>query len=211
MLGRLRSGEWIAVGALVGLLVTLFLEWFNAEVELTGSGPAATLSQDGTLGSEVVDRSGMMVSVETAAGWGALGRPWADFLVVAVLAVVVMLVMALRARPGRPTYGAVVSLIVAGFVAALVTLLTAIRVLIARPGELEEASENVRLLVSTSPGPGAWIGLASLVVLLIGLWVAIADDRTEAAESAFDPPAPRPVPDVAPLPGPDAPAPTPEP
>ncbi|MBF6621148.1 MAG: hypothetical protein ITG02_13075 [Patulibacter sp.] len=201
MLRRLRKGEWIVVGALVALVVTLFLEWFNAEVELDEMAPES----GGALGSE------LLVAVETAAGWGALGRPWADFLVVAVIAVVVMLVMTLRARPGRPTYGAVVSLILAGAITALVTLLTAIRVLIARPGTIEEASENVRIAVSTSPGPGAWIGLAALIVLLIGLWVAVADDRTDAPDSAFDPPAPRPVPDVVALPGPDAPPPTPEP
>lgn len=201
MLRRLRKGEWIAVGALVALVVTLFLEWFNAEVELDET----TSGAGGALGSD------LLVAVETSAGWGGLGRPWADFLIVAVIAVVVMLVMTLRARPGRPTYGAVVSLIIAGAITALVTLLTAIRVLIARPSEIEQASENVRLVVSTSPGPGAWIGLAALIVLLIGLWVAIADDRTDAAESAFDPPAPRPVPTPAPASPADAPPLTPEP
>jgi hypothetical protein len=210
VLRRLRRGEWIAIGALVALAATLFLEWFNAEVELGKTSPSVSLSPDGALDSEPGGGAGVLVSIDTAAGWGGLGRPWADFLIVAVIAVVVMLVMTLRARPGRPTYGALVSLILAGAVTALVTVLTAIRVLIARPGEIEVASENVRVMASTSPGPGAWLGLAALIVLLIGLWVAVADDRTDAAESAFDPPAPRPAPDVTPLPGPDAPAPTPE-
>lgn len=206
MLRRLRKGEWIAVGGLVGLLATLFLRWFNAEIEIdgvpaTGSAP----------GAELWDAAAPMVALDTAVGWSGLGRPWADFLVVAVLAVAVMLAMTLRARPGRPTYGAVVSLIVAGFLTFLVTVLTAIRVLLARPSTDEALPEGVRVVVTTTPGPGTWIGLASLIVILIGLWVAVADDRTDAPDSAFDPPAPRPVPDAAPAAGPDAPAPTPEP
>lgn len=206
MLRRFRAGEWIALGGLVGLLVTLFLEWFTASVDLLCE-PATTTGGDPAAAG--CPPAGALVSGLIDTGWGALGRPWADFLVVVVVVVVVMLAMTLRAGPGRPTYGAVVSLVVAGFVTFLVMLLTAIRVLLARPGiELPGAAEHLGLdeAVRIGIGPGGWIGLASLLVILIGLWVAIADDRTDAPDSAFDPPAPRPVPEPAARPTGDAPA-----
>lgn len=201
MIGRLRRGEWIAVGGLVGLAVSLFLEWFT----VTFDTRCVSEGSDGYAGFSCAYATGV------DSGWGALGRPWMDFLILLVVVVVIALVMTLRAGPGRPTYGAVVSLIAAGFVTALVTVLTAIRVLLARPGvELPRIESHLGIDVAVGIGPGGWIGLASLVILWIGLWVAIADDRTDAPDSAFDPPAPRPVPDVAASAAGDAPAPTPE-
>lgn len=199
MIRRLRRGEWIAVGGLVGLAVSLFLVWFNRTLDMVCAVPNA----DGQT-TEQACPDFTLSSFD--AGWGALGRPWMDLLIVLVIVVVVALAMTLRAGPGRPTYGAVVSLIAAGFVTALVTVLTAIRVLLARPSGGTFMSEDVRLDVAVGIGPGGWIGLASLVILWIGLWVAVADDRTDAPDSAFDPPAPRPVPEAAPGPAADAPA-----
>lgn len=207
MLRRLRKGEWIAIVGLVGLAVSLFLRWFNGTVDLQCDAPRTTAEGATTVRCPFVGEDLF------GAGWGALGRPWADFLVLAVIAVVVALLLTLRSGPRRPTYGAVVSLVVAGAVTALVTLLTAIRVLLARPGvELEGIGDELRLVdaVSTGIGPGGWIGLASLIVLLVGLWVAVADDRTDTPDSVFDPPAPRPVPTAAPAPAADASSPTPE-
>lgn len=201
MLRRLRRGEWIAVGGLVGLAVSLFLEWFSVTLD----APCVSTGPDGY--------AGFLCAYSTGGdtGWGALGRPWMDFLILAVALVVLALVMTLRARPGRPTYGAVVSLIVAGAVTFLVTVLTAIRVLLARPGvDLPRDVRHADIDVSVGIGPGGWVGLASLLIVLIGLWVAVADDRTDAPDSAFDPPAPRPVPDVAAGSATDAPAPTPD-
>ncbi len=196
MLARLRRGEWIAVLGLAGLIATLFLKWFTVDVAFEASSAVETVA-DGTEGSS----SAPMVMVETVAGWGDLGRPWADFLVVAGIAVLVMLAMTLRAGPGRPTYGAVVSLIAAGAVTFVVTLLTAIRVLLARPGvEVPADAAHAGIDFSVGIGVGGWVGLASLIVILVGLWIAVADDRTGAAESATEPPAPRPVP----APGPSA-------
>lgn len=200
MLRRLRSGEWIAVGGLVGLAVSLFLNWFTASIDLRCEVPET--AADGGASSWCPVVGGDLFG----AGWSALGRPWMDFLILAAALVVLALVMTLRAGPGRPTYGAVVSLIVAGAVTFLVTLLTAIRVLLARPSvDLPRIESHLGVEVSTSIGPGGWVGLASLLIVLIGLWVAVADDRTDAPDSAFDPPAPRPVPDVAAEPAVDGP------
>lgn len=197
MLRRLRSGEWIAVGGLVGLAVSLFLEWFSVTLDAPCASGSSAYS------------CAYLGWVDS--GWGALGRPWMDFLILAVALVLLALAMTLRAGPGRPTYGAVVSLIAAGAVTFLVTVLTAIRVLLARPGvDLPRSADHAGVDVSVGIGPGGWVGLASLLIVLIGLWVAIADDRTDAPDSAFDPPAPRPVPEVAAGPATDAPAPTPD-
>lgn len=205
MLRRLRSGEWIAVGGLVGLAVSLFLSWFTATVDVRCELPANAVDvRDGGWCPIVSDDL-------LGTGWGALGRPWMDILILAVVLVVLALAMTLRAGPGRPTYGAVVSLVVAGAVTLPVTLLTAIRVLLARPGiELPRTDGDFGVDVSTGIGPGGWVGLASLLIVLIGLWVAVADDRTDAPDSAFDPPVPRPVPEGLAGPPDGAPASTPD-
>jgi hypothetical protein len=187
VLRRWRTGEWIAVGGLVGLIATLFLRWFTASIDMR-CGPSTS---DGR-STERICPSFFLSPVDT--GWGALGRPWADFVIVAGVAVVIALLLTLRAGPGRPTYGAVVSLIVAGAVTFLVTLLTAVRVLLARPGGGSWEEAGARIDVTVGVGLGGWIGLASLVAIVVGLWIAVADDRTAAADSAFDPPAPRPTP-----------------
>jgi hypothetical protein len=55
-------------------------------------------------------------------------------------------------------------------------------------------------LVTWSGGPpgGAYVGLLSLLALAGGAWAAIRDERTDLAESAYDPPAPRPAPPTIP-------------
>lgn len=187
MLRRLRKGEWLVVGGLVGLAASLFLNWFTASVDLECG---ALTTSGGTAGRICPLVSETLVG----GGWGGLGRPWADVLVLSVIAVVFSLVLTLRSGPGRPTYGAVVGLVIAGSVTALATLLTAIRVLLARPSGGAWEHQGASAEISIGIGPGGWVGLASLLVLWIGLWVAIADDRPDAPDSAFDLPAPRPVP-----------------
>ncbi|WP_320672936.1 hypothetical protein [Patulibacter defluvii] len=118
-------------------------------------------------------------------GFSALGRPWEDLVVLFALAIVVVLALAQRAAPGRPTFGAVVSLVLAGTLGLLTLLATVVRTLLAAPGGLD-------------PAAGGWLGLAGLLVALAGLWVAVADERRGAPESAFDPPPPRPVPPLRP-------------
>jgi hypothetical protein len=157
--GRLRHGELLALGGLVTLAASLFLDWFSR----SGGGRW---------------------------GFSALGRPWEDLVVLFGLGVLVALVLAQRAGLGRPTYGAVVSLILAGTLGAITLLGTLVRTLLATPGD------------GLDPAIGTWVGLAGILVALVGLWVAMADERRGAPESRFDPPPPRPVP--APRPDPPA-------
>ena len=41
---------------------------------------------------------------------------------------------------------------------------------------------------------GAWLGLLAALILALGGWWAVKDERTDAPESAFTPPEPRPAP-----------------
>jgi hypothetical protein len=179
--GPWRRGELLVFLALAGLVATLFLEWF-------GFGDSVELPRD----DDGVD-SGMGIVGSAGRGWGTLGHPWLELLGLFALALVAVLVTAVRARPGRPTYGAMVAIVLAIPLGALTLLTTALRSLVFRPAEdLDPGTLHL------DPAVGTWVGLASILVALVGLWVAMADDRTAAPESAQEPPAPRPVPALRP-------------
>jgi hypothetical protein len=201
-LRRIRKGELLVLLGLVGLIVSLFLRWFDLEI---GDVAPSTESPDGEFGAD-----SFFVSGDVGSGWGPLGHPWLEFLAIAGLAWILVLLLALRSGRGKPTYGAVISLVVAIPVTALILLLTAIRTLLASPsmsfrelggvgfGNMDRLADADAAALTTSPAIGTWIGLASLLVALVGLWIAMADDRTSAAESAVEPPPARPVPDARP-------------
>jgi hypothetical protein len=174
--GPWRRGELLVFLGLVVLLATLFLEWFESGTRSTGSAAYAGV-----------------FTARVDPGWGALGHPWLELLALFALALVAVLVTAARARPGRPTYGAMVAIVLAIPLGALVLLTTLLRGLVFRPG-ISLGGETTRV----DPAAGAWIGVAAILVALVGLWVAMADDRTAAPESAQEPPAPRPVPALRP-------------
>ncbi|MEV4419268.1 hypothetical protein AB0L40_04735 [Patulibacter sp. NPDC049589] len=197
-LGRLRRGEQVAIVGLVLLVVSLFLRWFDIDRISAPSGGSASFSVFGS----------------TQHGWGYLGHPWIELLVVAAVAVIVAIAFAARAGAGRPTFGAVISVVVGVGVAALVLLLTVLRVLVFTPSPrvtdlgsgsiistlatTDSATDLSQAEAHLSPAFGAWIGLLALVLLLVGSWIAMADDRSGAAESAVVPPAPREVPPLRP-------------
>jgi hypothetical protein len=82
-----------------------------------------------------------------------------------------------------------------------VAQLVAASVLTATGGTLAFIALALRALVF-QPGPndivvlryGAWLGLLAALVLALGGWWAIKDDRADAPESAYTPPEPRPPP-----------------
>ena len=180
-LGPWRRGELLVLVGLVGLLATLFLDWFESGDSGVSGAYFGVEVADGGIGA-LVDR-----------GWGGLGHPWLELLALLALALAAVLLTALRARPGRPTYGAMVAIVLAIPLAALTLLATALRSLLFRPG-IDAGDGTLRF----DPALGTWIGLASILVALVGLWVAIGDDRTAAPESAYEPPEPRPVPPLRP-------------
>lgn len=204
-LRRIRRGELLVLLGLIGLIASLFLSWFDVRPAADGVLQDSILftSPDGGSGDPLLG-----VLDDVSAGWGVLGHPWLEFLAITGIAWVAVLVLAVRAGRGRSTYGALVSLVLAIPLTALVLLLTLIRTVLATPSASLEDVDAVgfgnidRLRDVTfdlTPSVGTWIGLASLLIGLVGLWVAMADDRTSAAESAEEPPPASPIPEPRPV------------
>lgn len=201
-LQRLRRGEAVVVLGLIGLLGSLFLEWFRSGAYSGRTGERLEVITVGTASPDDV-------IIGSQDGWGTLGHPWLELLVLVVVALLVVLVVALRTGAARSTYAAVVSLVLSTALTGLVLLLTAFRALVFRPG-VDVVTPSGQVTIDPSPAIGAWIGLAGLLVALIGLWLAMADDRTDAAESDVPPPPTSRVPPARPAPqaepaAPDAP------
>jgi hypothetical protein len=95
-------------------------------------------------------------------------------------------------------------LIIATAVASPIAQQVAAAVLTATAGTLAFVGLALRTLVF-QPGPnelaharyGAWLGLLAVLVVAVGGWWSIKDERLDAPESAYTPPAPRPAPPAA--------------
>lgn len=121
-------------------------------------------------------------------GWSSLG--WALVILLAaviVLALVVPTAAIVRAHPAVAVGSAVIT-IALGFVTFVVAL---IRVLITQPA-LDLGLGNGAVSVQVA----GYLGLAALALIVAGGWITIADERTEAPESAYTPPPPRPLPNA---------------
>lgn len=198
-LRRLRRGELVLLVALVLLVVGLSVRWFD--VRFPGTGTAT-------------------FTVGGRSGWATLGHPWIEFVILGLLGWVAVLVTAARGGGGRPTYAAVVTGVWAVLGTFLVLLLTFLRS-VAFPPDGGDALGGISYVFGTVdrlnqspdvvPAGGAWLGLGALVLGLVGAWMAMADDRTTAAENrAIEPPQVRDVPPLRPAPA-VAPAPDAEP
>lgn len=191
-LQRLRRGEAVVLLGLIALLGSLFLEWFRSGAYSGRTGDRIDVITSGTT-------SPNDVLIGSQDGWGTLGQPWIALLVVFVVATVVVLLIALRTGRGRSTYAAVISLVVSIAFGFVVLLLTALRALAFRPG-VDVTTPAGAVTIHPSPAVGAWVGLAGLLIALIGLWLAMSDDRTDADESDVPPPPAREVPAPRPVP-----------
>jgi hypothetical protein len=166
--GRLRRGEVLtAVGAL-GLLISLFLDWFGLD---PGAFPgpfakvvAAALAKD---------------------GWSSLGWFMVLILVVAILLAGWLVVAALRSDSVAQ---AVAAAVLTGAYGTLAFVVLAVRV-VTQP-DLGIGAPNAVVNVRA----GAYLGLLFCALLAIGGWVTLADERTDAPESRVTPPDARPVP-----------------
>jgi hypothetical protein len=167
-IGRLRGGELLAGAGAVGLVVSLFLEWFGVDL-----GAASRL--------------GDVVLVEGPAdssGWDALG--WL-VLALAALAGACAAWLFVATAAARPVTHIVAAAVLTATAAPIALLALVLRALVFQPGPNE--------LVTVQGG--AWLGLAGAALLTIGAWWSLADERTDAPESAYTPPAPRPAPPPA--------------
>ena len=114
-------------------------------------------------------------------GWDALG-----WLVVAVAlgAIGCAAWLAIANATGGPVAQSVAASVLTATAGTLAFVVLALRTLVFQPGPNE-------LIVLRY---GAWLGLLAAVVLAVGGWQALKDERTGAPESAYAPPEPRPAP-----------------
>jgi uncharacterized integral membrane protein len=169
-LGRLRSGELLAGAGAVALFVVMFFDWFMPEIQ-----------------PRVTETSGRIVGPELhLSGWTSLG-----FLLVLLLLVALVLAMWLAASTlfaatvSQPVAAGVLLTAVGGV--ALVALV--LRVTVLQPGL--GVGEPDDLVAVQWP---AYAGLAAMALIVAGAWRSMADERTDAPESAYTPPEPRPAP-----------------
>jgi hypothetical protein len=117
-------------------------------------------------------------------GWSSLGWLTLLFALGAVLAAAWLL---LATAVARPITHVMTAAVIASVLGPLALIVLAIRTAIAQPGAD----------AATSIEGGAYVGLAGAVALAVGAWWSLADERTDAPESAYSPPAPRPAPPAA--------------
>jgi hypothetical protein len=117
-------------------------------------------------------------------GWSSLGWLTLAFATAAVLAAAWLVAAIAGDRPVTQVIAASVTAAVVGPIAAIALL---VRTALAQPGPN----------AVTTMQAGAYVGLAGALALAIGAWWSLADERTDAPESAYVPPAPRPAPPPA--------------
>jgi hypothetical protein len=166
---RLRLGELDAAIGAAGLLALLFLPWFGARRFEHGWTVYAPLTDHGFLG------------LAPDSGWRTLGWLTLLFCIAAIAAADWLLIATAIDRPVAQQVAACVLTATAG---TLATVVVALRVLVFQPGD--NATTTLR--------PGAWLGLLAALLIAGGGWWAIKDERTDAHESAYTPPPPRPAP-----------------
>jgi threonine/homoserine/homoserine lactone efflux protein len=166
---RLRAGEWTALAGAVALLVALFLPWFDVEIpEPQGQGFVLNIVHTYSTGS-------------WGSGWDALG--WLA-IAIALAAVGCAAWLAFANATGRPVAQSVAASVLTATAGTLAFVVLALRALVFQPGP------NAFVVLRY----GAWLGLLAALILAVGGWWAIKDERTDAPESAYTPPEPRPPP-----------------
>jgi hypothetical protein len=172
---RLRAGEWTAVAGGAALLVTLFLPWFDVEI------PQQTVQQRQFGGGGVLNVLNTYAVDGWGSGWDALG--WL-IIVIALAAVGCAAWLAIVNAVNGPVAQTVAASVLTATAGTLAFVVLALRALVFQPGP----NDIVVLRY------GAWLGLLAALVLALGGWWAMKDERTDAPESAYTPPEPRPAP-----------------
>jgi hypothetical protein len=167
--GRLRTAEWLAGTGAVALTALLFLDWF--EPQAPDRGP---------------DAAARVLAEPSQTGWMSLGWLLALLLIVTVLlAVWLVAATATDASVGQ----AVMAAVLLSATAPIALLVLVVRVAVVQP-DLGAGLPDAAVAVQ----PAAYAGLAALAVLVAGAWRSLADERTDAKESAYTPPPARPAP-----------------
>jgi hypothetical protein len=168
----MRVGECVALAGAVGVVVTMFLEWFSAHAV-----PAARPAGGGAVN--------LLSASISKSGWSGVGWFLAILMLVLVLAGLgVALAAALRQTPASCVGAAIFTIAFGG----LVVVILALRLLF-QP-DLGVGASNAAIDVELP----ALLGLVFAALIPAGAWIALGDDRTEAPESAYAPPPARPVP-----------------
>jgi hypothetical protein len=148
-LKRLRRGELIALLGALGLLVTMFLDWFAPHAAATLSGFHET-------------------------GWTALGWFAAGIVAIAILLTLLWLFATVTQQStALPVAGGVVTIAVGG-----ITAIAVLSRLVFQPG-LGVGLGNAAVDLQAP----AYIGALLAILIPVGAWQAIADERTEAPYS----------------------------
>jgi hypothetical protein len=119
-------------------------------------------------------------------GWSTLGWPVVALLVVVMAVAAVLVVGTISgAKPAIVVDAAAITAAL-GIVVLVTTL---VRVLITQP-DLDMGLGNTAVSVELA----GYLGLVALAATAAGGWLTLADERTNAPESAYTPPPPRPIP-----------------
>jgi cation transport ATPase len=117
-------------------------------------------------------------------GWESLG--WVT-LALAISAIGCGGWLILATAAARPIAQQVAAGVLTATAGTLAFVFLALRTLVFQPGPNDAAELRY----------GAWLGLLAVLVVAVGGWWSIKDERTDAPESAYTPPAPRPAPPAA--------------
>jgi hypothetical protein len=171
---RLRAGECVAAIGAAGLVATLFLPWFGVR------------PPDGPVTRSTFGRGGIVNLLRTYEVGGSTGWDLVGWLVlaVAVASAATGAWLAIATVAARPLAQQVAAAVTTAAIGPFALVVLALRVLVFQPGAND----------STTVRYGAWLGLLAALLIAVGGWWAIKDERTEAPQSAYTPPPPRPAP-----------------
>jgi hypothetical protein len=119
-------------------------------------------------------------------GWSSLG--WALVILLAVVIAVALIMVVATVVAAKPAIvvGAAVMTAALGIITFPIAL---IRVLLTQP-DLDLGLRNGAVGIQAA----GYLGLLALALTAAGAWITLTDERTDAPESAYAPPPPRPVP-----------------
>ena len=172
----MRKAEPIAGLGGILLLVSLFVTWYDGSVETSGTQTAGAI---------------VSVGFREASGWEVFSVVDVLLAVAALVAIAVPLVSAFTRGPAKSIGIAVI----ASTITPMALLLVLFRILF--PPDVEPVElGTITARLTLSPGLGAWLSLAGVVLAFVGAWFSLRDESTPGA---VPPDVPRrPAPNITP-------------